>query len=323
MSGLPRPKAPALADEDVVVPLPTGFALTSGDVLQETRMPVRLQGAVDGRPVVVLGGISAGRFVAGETGWWQDIAGVGAAIDLSRYLVLGFDFAPLSDQRVRIAPDDQARLIEAALDALGVARLHAFVGASYGGMVGLALAARAPQRLARLCVIAAGERPTVFGAAMRGIQRRIVEFGLAHDEGEGALSLARQLAMTTYRSADEFERRFAPGVDADGVGAADAYLIARGEAYPKHMPPKRWLSLSEAIDRHVVDPARVLAPTTLATCVSDQLAPLEAMRALSQRLPRLRGFHIMKSIYGHDAFLKETLAVSAIVANALECDADD
>jgi homoserine O-acetyltransferase len=242
----------------------------------------------------------------------------GGGVDLDRYCVLGLDFAPLGDRRVRITPDDQARLIEVALDHLGVAALHAFVGSSYGAMVGMALAQRAPERVRRLCVISASCRPSALGLAWRGVQRRMVEFGLAHGDAEGGLSLARQLAMTTYRSDAEFAARFGAGLGADGLGEVDRYLIARGQAYPSVMAPRRWLSLSEAIDRHDVDPARIRAPTTLVACPTDQLAPIAEMEELSRRLPRLRAFHTLPSIYGHDAFLKEAAALRPILSAALE-----
>jgi homoserine O-acetyltransferase len=122
--------------EDVSAPIPLGFRLASGDVLGDEAVLMRLHGAPRGPVVAVLGGISAGRRVAGEDGWWKMLVRRGGPVDLERFCVLGFNFAPLGDRRVRIAPDDQARLIELALAHLGVARLHAFVGASYGGMVG-------------------------------------------------------------------------------------------------------------------------------------------------------------------------------------------
>ncbi len=198
--------------------------------------------------VIALGGISSGRILCGAGGWWGDIVGKGAAIDLERYCALGFDFAPGGDQRVRISPDDQARLIEIALGQLGIDRVHALVGASYGGMVGLALAQRAPHLLQRLCVISATHEPAPLASAWRGVQRRIVEFAIAEDKPAEGLSLARQLAMITYRSSAEFEQRFARNLDEGGRSDLDAYLVARGEAYIDVMAPRRWLSLSE-IDR--------------------------------------------------------------------------
>lgn len=316
-----RKTEPETWARDVRIPIPADFRLASGDVLADGAILARLDGVEGGPVVLALGGISAGRKIAGDDGWWGNIAAPGGAIDLDTHALLGLEFAPLSDQRVRITPDDQARLVEIALDALAIPRLHAFVGASYGAMVGLALAARAPARVARLCVISAAHKPSALGSAWRGVQRRIVEFGLEHNDGERGLALARQLAMTTYRSAEEFESRFGAGVGADGLGGVDAYLIARGEAYPRQMPPRRWLSLSEAIDRHNVDPAKISVPVTVAACPTDQLAPFADMQALAQELPRLAGFHAVPSIYGHDAFLKETSAIGAVISRALETNA--
>lgn len=312
--------APALPREweDHAIPIPADFRLASGDALGDDYVRVRLQGALHAPVVAVLGGISAGRCVSGQEGWWKDLVFAGGGVDLDRYCVLGVDFAPLGDRRVRIGPDDQACLIELALDHIGVAALHAFVGASYGGMVGMALAQRSPERVERLCVISASCKPSTLGLAWRGVQRRVVEFGLAHGDGEAGLSLARQLAMTTYRSNEEFAARFGAGLAADGLGEVDRYLIARGEAYPSVMAPRRWLSLSEAIDRHEVDPTRILAPTTLVACPTDQLAPFEELEALSRHLARLRAFHALPSIYGHDAFLKEPAALRLILSAALE-----
>ncbi|MEZ5959006.1 MAG: homoserine O-succinyltransferase [Hyphomonadaceae bacterium] len=318
MSALALRQDEQVIDEDVRVEIPASFALQSGDRLEDAAILVRLHGRRGAPVIAVLGGISAGRHVAGDHGWWRDIVAPGAAIDPRDFTILGIEFAPIADQRVRLSPQDQARLIEHALDDLGIERLFAFVGASYGGMVGLALAARAPDRIERLCVISAADRPGALGSAWRGVQRRIVEFGLAHSDGEGGLSLARQLAMTTYRSASEFEGRFEAGVGADGKGGVDDYLIARGEAYPQVMSARRWLSLSEAIDRHSVDVGTITTPTTLIGASSDQLVPIDAIRFLASKLPAVKAVHEIQSIYGHDAFLKEAASIGAILAQVLE-----
>ena len=39
--------------------------------------------------------------------------------------------------------------------------------------------------------------------------------------------------------------------------------------------------------------------------------------ALAERLPRLRRLHLLRSRYGHDAFLKEEVAIAGILDNAL------
>ncbi|MGQ0533591.1 MAG: homoserine O-succinyltransferase MetX [Caulobacteraceae bacterium] len=320
MTALSRRREKPWRNDDIEAAIPPGFTLASGELLPDGHICCSHVGAANGPQILAMGGISAGRDVCSETGWWRATLIDADALDLDRVGVVGLDFAPLGDDRVRITPKDQARLVSIALDALGVAKVRAFVGASYGGMVGLAFAALAPERLERLCVFSASHRPSALGAAWRGVQRRIVEFGLAHNDGDGGLALARQLAMTTYRSPAEFGARFGVGLDAGGRSAADFYLEARGTAYPEIMRPRRWLSLSEAIDRHQVDPTKVLTPTTLVACESDQLVPLADIAGLSEKLPRLNAFHTINSIYGHDAFLKETAQIAAIVAAVLEDD---
>jgi homoserine O-acetyltransferase len=167
-------------------------------------------------------------------------------------------------------------------------------------------------------VISATQKPAPLPRAWRGVQRRVVEFALAQGQSEQGLSLARQLAMITYRSGEEFEARFPGGVGQDGRSELDRYLISRGDAYVETMAPQRWLSLSESIDRCDVDPTRINAAVTLAACSTDQIAPQSDIETLAQLLPRLRALHRVTSLYGHDAFLKEPAQIAAIIRSCLE-----
>jgi homoserine O-acetyltransferase len=312
-------RAPDIEGTDHVVPIPANFRLDSGEAGPDVVLRVRLYGPPDAPVVVVSGGISSGRIpYAASGGWWPGIVGPGAPIDLERWRVLAFDFAPLGDVDIAITPSDQARLLAVALDDLGVEVVHAWIGASYGGMIGLGFAAHAPQRLGRLCVISAAHRPSAMGVAWRGIQRRILD--LADDAGrpEEGLALARELAMTTYRSAEELEARFDRTLDDDGLSEVCRYLIARGRAYPETISPYRWRSLSASIDRHVIEPERVLAPTTLIASTTDRLTPLSDMHELAQRLPDLVRFAEIPSPFGHDAFLKDVDRLSPLLRSFLD-----
>ena len=217
--------------------LPTSFPLREGGTLRGGQLAFECFGRAKGPVVIVQGGISAGRHVAardGRAGWWSGIVGPGRAIDTRRYRVLAFDFlggAGASSGPAdcpTVTSEDQARATLHALDELGIDRVHAFVGASYGGMVGLALAAIAPARVQRLVVFGAPARAHPLATAWRCLQRDAVRLGRAAGREAAGLELARALAMTTYRGADELAERFTapPRV----VGRA---LSLRGRGLPR------------------------------------------------------------------------------------------
>ncbi|MGH8230255.1 MAG: homoserine O-succinyltransferase MetX, partial [Steroidobacteraceae bacterium] len=130
----------------------------------------------------------------------------------------------------------------------------------------------------------------------------------------GGLELARALAMATYRSPREFAERFSqPPRQSDGrfLFAVEDYLFSRGRDYAAQYRPESFLCLSESIDLHAVEAARVSTPTTVVAVREDQLVPLADMRALAARLPHAR-LHELSSVYGHDAFLKEAGALRPV-----------
>ena len=302
---------------DIQVELPPALRACGGAVR------ARLTGAETGPLVVAMGGISADRFVCrrddGRNGWWPGLVGDGCAVDPARHRVLGLDFA--ADPTGRLAPstEEQAELVAAAIEAAGAAQAD-IVGASYGGMVALALAAQRPERVRRLVLISAPAAPHPAATAVREVQRRTVALGLAAGLGAEALSIARGLAMLTYRTPAEFAERFGGGIEsADTLATSDPgqYLRARGDAYPAVMSPERFLSLSASIDRHDVDPGRVSQPALVIGALSDQLVPPEQLQDLAAALPDAH-LHLLDSLYGHDMFLKEAKRVGALVASFLE-----
>jgi homoserine O-acetyltransferase len=317
----PQPVSPS-DGEDLCIAAPAGLRLVSGEPFPDSVIRGRLYGPACAPVVIVAGGISAGRraWASDGSGWWNEVAAPGGGVDLDRWRVLAFDFAPTADVRCLIDTHDQAAAAAALLDAIGVRRAHAWVGASYGAMVGLAFAARHPERLGRLAAISGAERPSAMSLAWRGIQRRVFEFACDAGKPEEGLALARQLAMTTYRSAEEFEGRFDRTLGDDGLSDLCRYLVARGEAYPRRMGPQRWWSLSRSLDTHAVDPAAVDVPATLIASSTDQIAPLEQMRSLAARLPRLERLEVIDSAFGHDAFLKEAPRLNPILRNLLSAE---
>lgn len=188
------------------------------DHLGERRATVsyQLHGPAHAAPVVVLGGISAGRRLAPTPdapgkGWWPGVVGSGSVLDPSRHRLVGIDYlggpTPDGDLLRPVTSHDQARALAALLDRLEMPRAS-LVGASYGGMVALAFAELFPERLSKLVVLCAAHRTHPMATAWRSVQREAVRLGARAGRVADGVALARALAMTTYRSADEFEERF-------------------------------------------------------------------------------------------------------------------
>lgn len=269
--------------------------------------------------ILALGGISADRNVCG--GWWSRIGGPGRALDTDRQRVLGVDFLDggrAADGRPErtVTTHDQADAIAGVLDEVGISRLQAIVGASYGGMVALAFAERYPERLERLVVIGAAHRAHPMTTARRIIQRRIVELGLETGRPREALAIARELAMTTYRSDVEFVRRF----DAGDIEPIDSYLRHHGDKFARRFAPERFLALSLSSDHHAVDPSRIHVPTTLVAAEHDAVVPRAQLEALAEELGGPCRLVDLPSIHGHDAFLADTDSVGHILHDALAGD---
>ena len=297
---------------DIEIPIPQYWVGLYGAVLAGQVLRLRLAGNFHGPRILVLGGISAGRFVADENsadpGWWRDVVRADGGIDLNRYCVIGFDY-PTGVTPVPLCPEDFAELLAIALKTLDIGKLDAIVGSSFGGMIGLAFARKYPARVGKLCTISAAHRPHPMAQAWRLTQRRIIEFAVKQNKPEAGVAIARELAMTTYRTPEEFAGRFSPDLDAQNN--VSGYLTAKGEAYAHRVNAARYLTLSAAIDRHREDPAKITTPTLVIGVDSDRLAPLGDVEELERCLGGPSILAVISSPYGHDAFLKESNAINA------------
>lgn len=290
------------------------FVLTLGEHLRDTRVDYALAGPEGAPVVVVLGGISADRY---PWHWWEPVVGANRPIDVLDFRVLGINWlgtrvdafpepdAPGSRSYPLISTVDQARALVHVMDELGIDSVHALIGSSYGGMVGLAAAVAHPNRIPRLMVISGAHRTHPMATAHRAMQRGILELSVAAGTEAEGVTLARALAMTTYRTVNEFERRFPTRPDPAGTFEVEQYLLARGRAFSRRFSPRSFAALSHSIDLHCVDPADVVSQVDLVSVDSDQLVPAWLMDELEAGLGGPCRHHRLTSPWGHDAFLKE------------------
>ena len=341
-------RAPALPPADPTVregilEIPGEMALYHGGRLTGVHLAWRMVGPSNAPVVCALGGISASRRVCFDDpgsaeirhsacergGWWSEVAGPGRALDTQRLRVLSFDYLGGSGETTgprdaesfpSVSSYDQAEILLRLLNHLGIKSLRAIAGGSYGGMVALAFGERYPERVGRLLVLCAADRPHPLATAWRAIQREIVRITAESGRAADGLKLARALAMTTYRSSEELQARFAgpPTVESECfVFPVERYLMARGSDFAARHRPGAFLCLSESIDLHRIDADRIFVPTTAIAVREDQLVPVADVRAMVARLGS-GCFHEISSIYGHDAFLKESQQLRGLFAAALE-----
>jgi len=286
------------------------------DVDARFRVRYELAGREDAPLLIAMGGISADRHVCANVldpapGWWRKLAGPGLAIDTNRWRLLAIDFLGSpgtfeSPDRIHLTPGDQADAVAVALRHLGVERAHRMLGASYGGMVALAMGIRHPARLDGVVLIGAAHRGHPQAIGIHAVQRWIVEFALRHGRGSEGVALARALAFTTYKSAAGLDARFPHDwewEDGAPVYAVGRYLEEQGRAFAERFEAETYLTLSASVDLCDLPPEDLGVPAWLIGWEEDTLVPPWLLRETAGRIGAPSRLRILNSDAGHDAFL--------------------
>jgi homoserine dehydrogenase len=288
-------------------------------------------------PVFLLvGGITAPPFPFGDgvsledggqgDGWWPALCD-DELIDLDKHTVLcpawpgnGSSWRGIDDETAAppsLSVMQLSDLVALWLEGIGCESPVIYVGASLGGLVGVALAVRYPQRVERLVSISAGLRPDGWGTATRHLQRELVRDGQRNGDVHTGMARARQLGMLTYRSRYELDTRFekmAPGHERPPVAA---YLDHHGRRFADKFPVNTFMMLSEAIDRCTLADTRdgvreqlerVTADVVVVGVPGDLLFPWSLQNELHRELQAVgasSSLWKLDSEFGHDAFLAD------------------
>lgn len=325
--------------------------LESGAVLKDVPVHYQTWGTLNDagtNAVVVCHALTGDTDVAT---WWSDLIGPGCPLDTDRYFVvcanaIGSPYgtvSPLTTNPVTGTPyradfpqatvRDTVRLHHRLLWSLGVRRVAAAIGGSMGGMHVLEWALSG-SFVQSIVPIAVGGRHSPWQIGWSEAQRQAIFADPNWNGGEYSddarpsrgLSVARMMAMVSYRSRPSFEQRFgrARQTDASTEDAPDAafpdapyqvesYLHYQGEKLNERFDANCYVHLTRQMDSHDVSRGRgdyfdtlasIEQPALVIGIESDVLYPLEEQEELAQHLPNAT-LEVIDSPHGHDGFLIE------------------
>jgi homoserine O-acetyltransferase len=255
------------------------------------------------------------------------------SVDPESGAVYGPDFPLIS---IRDNVRAQAKL----LDSLGVRNLRLVLGGSIGGMQALDWSILYPERVQRAVVI--GVAPlSAMGIALNHLQRQAIVHDPEWADGRylpqcpprRGLSLARQVGMMSYKSAELFDERYGRkpnrngedpwSLDDQGGGLLGGrfdiagYLDHQGERFVDRFDANSYLSILRTMDtwdpQHGYSSAaeafgRIRARLTIVGISTDWLFPEVSVRQFSEAICAAgvqADYRLMSSAHGHDAFLAE------------------
>jgi homoserine O-acetyltransferase len=354
--------------------LPSPFPMKRGGELRAARVAYetwgRLSEARD-NAVLILTGLSPSAHAASNEqdpspGWWQDMIGPCKAIDTDRWYVicvnsLGSDKGstcpasvdPATGEPYRLsfpelALEDVANAAHAAVRGLGIERLACLIGCSMGGMSALAYMLLHPDSVRTHISVDTAPQAQPFAIAIRSLQREAIRLDPQWNNGryddahypETGMSIARKLGVITYRSAMEWNGRFArirleaEQRDDDPFGfefQVESYLQGHAQRFVRGFDPNSYLYLSRASDwfdiseygdgsileglkRIHIEQALVIGVST------DILFPLEQQEQIAEGLGAAGAaveFVALDSPQGHDAFLVDIENYSRAIGSFL------
>lgn len=344
--------------------LPSPFAMKRGGALAGACLAYETWGKLNSardNAILIMPGMSPSAHAAScasdpSDGWWEQMVGAGKPIDTRHYFVicinsLGSDKG--STGPASISPDNRQpyRLTFPALtledvanaahalvtQGLGIETLAVLVGCSMGGMGALAYMLLHPGRTRAHISVNTAPRAQPFAIAIRSLQREAIRLDRHWNDGHydaehypaAGMNIARKLGVITYRSAMEWNGRFArirldPEERADEPFGfefqVESYLDYHARRFTGSFDPNCYLYLSRASDwfdvaeygngeviegmqRIAVEKALVIGANT------DILFPLEQQEQIADGLRRAGAeveFVALDSPQGHDAFLVDT-----------------
>lgn len=272
--------------------------------------------------------------------WWPALFGPGKALDPESHFVvcanvLGSCYGSVGPASQRadgrtwgkdfpaVTVADLVSHQQLLFEHLGLRGIELVIGGSMGGFQALEWARRDPNRVQRLALVASSWRQPADAVALAELQSAIVRLDPLFDDGnyhadggpQQGLALARQLGHHSYRSGEEFDRRFGRQRRDDGRLQVLSYLDYQGSKLVQRFDANSYLRLNDAMNEFDLATSLPAAlalgaikqPALIVAINSDRLYPPREQAELARLLPQSALLRI-ESTRGHDGFLADAAA---------------
>jgi homoserine O-acetyltransferase len=347
---------------------PEGLELANGETLPQITVAYETYGTLapaKDNVIFICHALSGDAHVAGyhtdpkkDAGWWDEMVGPGKGIDTLHYFVVCANILggckgttgpssinpgtghPYGSDFPSITVEDIVDVHHLLLRHLGITRLAAVVGGSFGGMQVLAWAIRYPDMVERGICIASATSLSAQALAFDIVGRTAITtdpdwqggdfYGAATVPGRG-LSLARKIGHITYLSQEMMARKFGrerherppEAGDAPADPAAvfrstfqvESYLEHQGAKFVSRFDANSYLHITRAMDQFDLEEQfgslesafqPIAAKILVVALNSDWLFPPEQSIEIAHALLRdgkRVSYCLLRAPHGHDAFL--------------------
>ncbi len=342
---------------------PEGLVLEGGGVLPELEVAYETYGELTearDNVIFICHALTGDAHVAGyhtspeqDAGWWEEMIGPGKGIDTRYYFVVCANILggcrgttgpgstnpetgkPYGSSFPAMTVGDIVEVHRLLLKQLGIERLAATIGGSFGGMQVLEWAVRHPGMVDRCVCIASAPSLSAQSLAFDTVARSVItadpawQNGDYYADGDGpvqGLAQARQIGHITYLSQGMMAEKFGRErkLDGENVAQSDApvsqfqvasYLQHQGRKFTQRFDANSYLRIMHAMDEFDLAEKRgsleatfadIEAKVLVVAVSTDWLFPPGQSKEIANALLRAGkevSYCMLHAPHGHDAFL--------------------